>query len=65
MILTLDFGTTVTKVGVWGDAGLATLAPLGAGNLAPQLGWTEQDPLRLVGPWPDGLAAEGRGAGVA
>ncbi len=46
MILTLDFGTTVTKVGLWGDNGLVTLARSELATSHPQVGWTEQDPLR-------------------
>ena len=46
MILTVDFGTTVTKVGLWGDDGLVTLARSELSTYYPQPGWTEQDPLR-------------------
>ncbi len=46
MILTIDFGTTVTKVGLWGDDGLVTLARSELATTHPQVGWTEQDPLR-------------------
>ncbi len=46
MILTLDFGTTVTKVGLWGDNGLVTMARSELATSHPQVGWTEQDPLR-------------------
>jgi xylulokinase len=46
MILTLDFGTTVTKVGLWGDKGLVTMARSELATSHPQVGWTEQDPLR-------------------
>ena len=46
MILTIDFGTTVTKVGLWGDGGLAALARSELTTTHPEVGWAEQDPLR-------------------
>ncbi len=46
MILTIDFGTTVTKVGLWGDGGLAALARSELTTTHPNMGWSEQDPLR-------------------
>src|SRR5580692_2314606 len=46
MILTIDFGTSVTKVGLWGDEGLVALARADLTTTYPQVGWTEQDPLR-------------------
>ena len=46
MILTIDFGTTVTKVGLWGDRGLLALARSELATNHPQVGWSEQDPLR-------------------
>ncbi len=46
MILTIDFGTTVTKVGLWGDGGLAALARSELTTTHPDVGWAEQDPLR-------------------
>ena len=46
MILTIDFGTTVTKVGLWGEGGLAALARSELTTTHPQVGWSEQDPLR-------------------
>ena len=46
MILTIDFGTSVTKVGLWGDEGLVALARSELTTNFPQVGWTEQDPLR-------------------
>lgn len=44
MILTIDFGTSVTKVAVWGDHGLLALARAEVATSHPQLGWAEQDP---------------------
>ena len=46
MILTIDFGTTVTKVGLWGDEGLVALSRSELVTSHPQVGWAEQDPLR-------------------
>ncbi len=46
MILTVDFGTTVTKVGLWGDSGLTTMARAEVATVQSQAGWAEQDPLR-------------------
>jgi xylulokinase len=46
VILTIDFGTTVTKVALWGDDGLAALARSELTTTRPQVGWAEQDPLR-------------------
>jgi sugar (pentulose or hexulose) kinase len=46
VILTIDFGTSVTKVGLWGDEGLVALARSELTTTYPQMGWTEQDPLR-------------------
>ncbi len=46
MILTVDFGTTVTKVGLWSEEGLVALTRSELTTLHPQVGWAEQDPLR-------------------
>jgi xylulokinase len=46
VILTIDFGTTVTKVALWGDDGLVALARSELTTTRPQVGWAEQDPLR-------------------
>ncbi len=46
MILTIDFGTTVTKVGLWGEDGLVTMARAELSTGRPQVGWAEQDPFR-------------------
>jgi sugar (pentulose or hexulose) kinase len=45
-ILTIDFGTTVTKVGLWSDDGLMSLTRAVLPTAHPQVGWAEQDPLR-------------------
>jgi sugar (pentulose or hexulose) kinase len=45
VILTIDFGTTVTKVGLW-DGGLVVLARAELATTHPAVGWSEQDPLR-------------------
>jgi sugar (pentulose or hexulose) kinase len=46
MILTIDFGTTVTKVGLWGEEGLLAMARSEVQTAHQQVGWAEQDPLR-------------------
>jgi sugar (pentulose or hexulose) kinase len=46
MILTIDFGTTVTKVGLWSDEGLVSLTRAVLNTAHPKVGWAEQDPLR-------------------
>jgi xylulokinase len=46
VILTIDFGTTVTKVALWGDDGLVALARSELTTTHPKVGWVEQDPLR-------------------
>lgn len=45
MILTVDFGTSVTKVALWSEDGLVTLARSDLVTARPQLGWAEQDPV--------------------
>jgi xylulokinase len=44
VILTVDFGTSVTKVGLWGEDGLVTLARAELATARPEVGWAEQDP---------------------
>jgi sugar (pentulose or hexulose) kinase len=44
VILTVDFGTSVTKVALWGDEGLVTLARANLTTIRPELGWAEQEP---------------------
>jgi sugar (pentulose or hexulose) kinase len=46
MILTIDFGTSVTKVGLWGDGGIVALGRSELTTTHPEVGWAEQDPLR-------------------
>jgi xylulokinase len=46
VILTVDFGTSVTKVALWGDGGLVALSRSELVTTYPNVGWTEQDPLR-------------------
>jgi xylulokinase len=46
MILTIDFGTTVTKVALWGDEGLVALTRSELATSHAQVGWAEQEPLR-------------------
>ncbi|HEY1827904.1 MAG TPA: FGGY family carbohydrate kinase, partial [Acidimicrobiales bacterium] len=46
IILTVDFGTTVTKVGLWGEEGLVSLTRSELTTSHPEVGWDEQDPLR-------------------
>ena len=45
-ILTIDFGTTVTKVGIWSEDGLVALTRSEVPTAHPDVGWAEQDPLR-------------------
>ncbi len=44
MILTVDFGTSVTKVALWTEDGLVTLARAQLATARPEVGWAEQDP---------------------
>jgi len=46
IILTIDFGTTVTKVGLWSEDGLVSLTRSELTTSHPEVGWDEQDPLR-------------------
>jgi xylulokinase len=46
MILTIDFGTTVTKVGLWGEHGLVALTRSELPTAHAQVGWAEQEPVR-------------------
>ncbi|HUC04936.1 MAG TPA: FGGY family carbohydrate kinase [Acidimicrobiales bacterium] len=46
MILSIDFGTTVTKVGLWSPEGLVGLTRSELVTTHAQVGWAEQDPLR-------------------
>ncbi len=46
MILTIEFGTTVTKVGLWGEDGMVALTRSELATTHTQVGWSEQDPLR-------------------
>lgn len=45
MILTVDFGTSVTKVALWAPEGLVALARAEVATAQPEVGWAEQDPL--------------------
>ncbi|MDQ1361872.1 MAG: xylulokinase [Acidimicrobiaceae bacterium] len=44
MILTVDLGTTVTKVALWDAGGLVALGRAPLVTARPELGWAEQDP---------------------
>jgi xylulokinase len=44
VILTIDFGTSVTKVALWNDEGLVALARTPLATAHPHLGWGEQEP---------------------
>lgn len=44
MILTVDFGTSVTKAAVWSEEGLVALGRADLITTRPQLGWAEQEP---------------------
>ncbi|HMD46012.1 MAG TPA: FGGY family carbohydrate kinase [Acidimicrobiales bacterium] len=43
MILTIDFGTSLTKVAIWDADGLVTLARAELTTTRPELGWAEQE----------------------
>jgi xylulokinase len=43
VILTVDFGTSVTKVALWGDEGMVALARAELATSRPELGWAEQE----------------------
>jgi len=44
VIATVDFGTTVTKVAVWADDGLVTVARAELTTTRAEIGWAEQEP---------------------
>lgn len=44
MILTLDFGSSVTKAALWGPDGLVAWSGCGVETSHPHPGWSEQDP---------------------
>jgi xylulokinase len=44
VILTIDLGTSVTKVTLWGAAGVVAHAGVSVGTLRPRPLWLEQDP---------------------
>jgi xylulokinase len=44
LILTIDFGTSVTKVALWTEDGLVALARAQLATARPEVGWAEQDP---------------------
>ena len=44
MILTVDFGTSVTKVAIWDHDGLVAMARADLVTAHPHPGWAEQDP---------------------
>jgi len=44
LILTVDFGTSVTKVALWGEDGLLSLGRAELATSRPEVGWAEQDP---------------------
>ncbi len=44
MILTLDLGTSITKVALWDRSGLVALAGAPVDTVHPAPGWSEQDP---------------------
>lgn len=45
MILTIDFGTSVTKVVLWPDEGPPVVARAEVSSTHPEPGWAEQDPV--------------------
>ncbi len=44
MILTIDFGTSVTKVALWGEDGMTICARAELQTRHPEIGWSEQEP---------------------
>jgi xylulokinase len=44
VILTLDFGSSLTKAALWGPDGLVAWSGCGVETSHPQPGWSEQDP---------------------
>ena len=48
MILTVDMGTTATKVALWDVDGLVALSSTPLTTRHPAPGWAEQDPAHMV-----------------
>jgi sugar (pentulose or hexulose) kinase len=54
VILTVDLGTSFTKVGLWGSNGLRALGRAALSTMRPEMGWAEQNPASW---WESVLAA--------